>query len=101
MKIIQTNTADNVQHFPAPAHGRHATAHHTLHQLAATSPCGHSTAMKKLNLTKPLILHEKKKKKLISYPRTRYHVTKFNFLHNSYYLTTPNRDKNTYWDKTL
>jgi hypothetical protein len=49
-----------MQHFPTPAHGHHATAHYNLHQLAATIPCGHLTAMKKLNLTKPLIYMEKK-----------------------------------------
>jgi hypothetical protein len=79
MKIIQTNTTDSMQHFPK--HGPHATAHHTLHQLTA-SPCGHSTAMKKLNFTKPLILHEK----INNYPRTRYSVTKFNYLHYSCYI---------------
>jgi hypothetical protein len=31
MKITQTNTTDSMQHFPTPAHGRHATTH-ILHQ---------------------------------------------------------------------
>jgi hypothetical protein len=31
MKMIQTNTTDSMQHFPTPAHGRHETAHHTIH----------------------------------------------------------------------
>jgi hypothetical protein len=59
-----------MQHFSTPAHGHHARAHYNLHQLAATIPCGHLTAMKKLNLTKPLILHEKKS--LITIYKTRY-----------------------------
>jgi hypothetical protein len=78
-KIIQTYTTESMQHFPTLAQPRHVTARHTLHQLAAASPCGHST----VNFTKPLILHGK----IINYfSRTRYYATKFNYLHHSYYL---------------
>jgi hypothetical protein len=59
-----------MQHFPTPAHSRHATARHTLHQLTATSPRGDSNAMKNLNFTKPL--HHGIK--INYYPRTRYYV---------------------------
>jgi hypothetical protein len=47
-----------MQHFPH----QHMviTQQLTTTFTAATIPCGHLTAMKKLNLTKPLILHGKK-----------------------------------------
>jgi hypothetical protein len=75
-----------MKHHPTPAHSRDATLHHTLHQLA---PCELSTTMKKLSLTKPIILHEKKTLIIIIDQGT---MLQFNYLHNSYHLT-PIRDK--------